>query len=128
MLDDRYKNAIYLTNIEGLSYEETSKPDAVICTDGAVTSSMKNAAVFAYKRKTGGKVLFSGSNINLLPEHIGIIPEDVDNIDFAGALTELCGFGGYKNSVFSEIETNCKKCADSPAARCFKCFVGLINT
>ena len=25
MLDERYKNAIYLVNIEGLSYEETSK-------------------------------------------------------------------------------------------------------
>ncbi len=105
------------------SYEENSKPDAVICADGAVTSSMKNAAVFACKRKTGGKLLFSGSNITLFPEHSEIIPSDIDAVDFAGALTELCGYTGYRNSVFSEIGINCTGCTDPSAEKCFKCFV-----
>ena len=105
------------------SYEETSKPDAVICTDGTVTSSMKNAAVFTNKRKTGGKLLFSGSGIGLLPEHLDIIPTDIDPIDFAGALTELCGYTGYKNSVFSEISIGCSQCADMSPEKCFQSFV-----
>ena len=110
------------------SYEQAAKPDAVICTDGAVTSSMKKAAVFACRRKSGGKLLFSGSNISLLPEHSAILPEDIDNIDFAGALTELCGFSGYRCSVFSEIETNCQNCNEQSPRKCFECFVKSINT
>ncbi len=102
------------------SYEENSKPDAVICADGAVTSSMKNAAVFACKRKTGGKMLFSGSGIELSPEHLKIIPEGIDEVDFAGAVTELCGYAGYRNSVFSEIAADC---ANISAEKLFKSFV-----
>jgi hypothetical protein len=84
---------------------------------------MKNAAVFTHKRKAGGKLLFSGSGIVLSPEHLDIIPTDIDPIDFAGALTELCGYTGYKNSVFSEISIGCSRCADVSPEKCFQSFV-----
>lgn len=105
------------------SYEKTSKPDAVICTDGAITSEMNSSAVFVSKRKTGGKILFSGSQTELLPKHKEILPQNIDAVDFAGALTELCGCPEYKNSVFSEIQISCQKCQNASAENCFKCFV-----
>ncbi len=105
------------------SYEENSKPDAVICADGAVTSSMKNAAVFACKRKTGGKLLFTGSGITLSPEHLEIIPDGIDAVDFAGAITELCGYAGYRNSVFSEVSIAGSGCDGTSPQKCLQCFV-----
>ncbi len=105
------------------AYEETSLPDAVICTDGNVTAAMKNAAVFTVKGKAGGKLVFWGNGTELLPVHSEILPDIINPVDFAGALTELCGCGDYKNAVFSETDSSCKSCNCSPAEKCFECFV-----
>lgn len=111
------------------AYEPISKPDIVICCDGAVTASMKNAAIFTSKRKNGGKLVFSGSGVCLAPKHAEIISPETDPVDFAGALTELCGSREYKNAVFSQIEATCRKCEDSPPEKCLECCcLGRINT
>lgn len=110
------------------AYEETSKPDIVICSDGAVTAAMRNSAVFAFRRKTGGRIIFSGSETELLQKHTEILPENIDSVDFAGAVTELCGCSEYKKSVFSQIEISCQKCEKKTAEKCLECFVKSINT
>lgn len=111
------------------TYEPAAKPDVVICCDGAVTASMKDAAIFTSKRKNGGKIVFSGSGVCLAPQHAEIISPETDPVDFAGALTELCGSREYKNAVFSQIETTCGKCGDSTPEKCLECYCfGRINT
>lgn len=105
------------------SYEPVSQPEIVICCDGAILSSMSEAAVFAAKRKTGGKVRFNGSGINLSDYHKELLPDDIETVDFAGALTELCGSSEYKLSPFSEIEISCNNCENPSAEKCLKCCV-----
>lgn len=111
------------------AYEPIAKPDIVICCDGAVAATMKNAAIFTSKRKNGGKIIFSGSGVCLTPQHAELISPETDPVDFAGALTELCGSPEYKRAVFSQIETTCRKCGDSSPEKCLECYCcGRINT
>lgn len=111
------------------AYEPISKPDIVICCDNTVAASMKDAAIFTSKRKSGGKIVFSGSNVSLSPQHAELISPETDPVDFAGALTELCGSPEYKRAVFSQIETTCRKCGDSTPEKCLECYCfGRINT
>ncbi|MBR3780797.1 MAG: hypothetical protein IKK63_06335 [Clostridia bacterium] len=105
------------------NYEPVSQPEIVICCDGAVLSSMNNAAVFVAKRKTGGKVRFNGIGVRLSDYHQELIPDDIETVDFAGALTELCGSSEYKFSPFSEIEISCSNCENPVAEKCLKCCV-----
>ncbi len=109
-------------------YEQTEKPDIVICCDGAVTAAMCNSAVFAFRKKSGGKILFSGSEISLLQNHRDVLPENIDSVDFSGALTELCGCSEYKKTAFSQVEISCIKCENKTAEKCLKCFLNPINT
>lgn len=105
------------------AYEPISKPDIVICCDGVISPAMNSAAVFGYKHKPCGKIYFCGSGIKLSQEHWDILPESIDPVDFAGALTELCGSPEYKSSVFENTETNCSDCENSSPKKCLKCFI-----
>ncbi len=104
-------------------YEPSGLPEIVICCDGAVMSSMNESALFTFKRNFGGKVRFCASGVELSEHHKSILPPDIENVDFAGALTELCGTGEYKHAVFSEIEINCDKCQNPIAEKCLECYV-----
>lgn len=103
------------------SYEPVSGTDIVICCDGVLTSSMQNAAVFTDNRKCGGKVSFCCSKLELLPVHKEIVPENIEPIDFAGALFELCGCFSYCNSSFSEIDISCAMCENRSVTECLTC-------
>lgn len=105
------------------AYEPTAKPDIVICCDGVMSPAMQAAAVFSYKHKACGKINFCGSGIVLAQSHRENVPDNIDPIDFAGALTELCGSPEYKNSFFSHIESSCSVCENSAPENCLRCFV-----
>ena len=104
------------------SYEPSLKPDIVICCDGAVTCAMSNAAIFTSKRINCGKIRFSGSGTLLTAKHTELIPPSIDTVDFAGALTELCGSSEYKSSVFSELDISCSACAVGQPEKCLECY------
>ncbi len=104
-------------------YEPVKVPEIVICCDGAVMSSMNEAALFTFKRNFGGKVRFCASGIELSEYHESVLPPDIEKVDFAGALTELCGSNEYRLSPFSEIEISCKKCENPIAEKCLECYV-----
>ena len=119
---DAYENhgaSLVLRNI----YEPVSQPEIVICCDGAVLSSMNKAAVFVTKRKTGGKVRFNGNGVELSEFHKELIPDNIETVDFAGALTELCGSPEYKHSPFSSIEISCTECENPTAEKCLECCI-----
>ncbi len=109
------------------SYEPIKKPDIVICCDGAVTSAMSDCAVFAFRKKTCGKIRFIGSGINLTNEHQSFLPEGIDPLDFACALTELCGSREYSASCFADIEMSCRKCASPLPENCILCHIIGLN-
>lgn len=103
-------------------YEPSGKPDIIICCDGRLSPKAENAAVFCHKSKSIGKLQIRGSGINLKPHHREIIPESIDAVDFAGALTELCGCSEYKKSIFSNTEISCENCENTSAEKCLACF------
>ena len=103
------------------SYEAVSMPEIIISSDGAVSSKMKDAVIFSPKRKSCGKLVVFGSGVRLSESHLSVIGEDIDSVDFAGALTELCGSSEYRNSVFEKPETTCGKCVSSSAEKCLLC-------
>lgn len=105
------------------SYEPPRKPDIVICCDGAVSAAMSDAAIFTFRRKSCGKIRFCGSGITLTDEHCSFLPEGIDPLDFAAALTELCGNREYACSCFESVETSCKKCASPLPENCILCHV-----
>ena len=104
-------------------YDPSPTPEIVICCDGAVLSAMNEAAVFAFRRNHAGKLRFCANGVELSDFHKSILPEDIDPVDFAGALTELCGSSEYRLSPFSEIEISCNKCPDTSASKCLECFI-----
>jgi hypothetical protein len=104
------------------SYEPGEKRDIVICCDGGFSPYMKSAAVFAYKQCSEGKLRFSGSGVSVAENHRRIIPDDIDSTDFAGAVTELCGSGEYKNCNFSSLVSNCNICDNPSPEKCLACF------
>lgn len=103
------------------NFEPSTKNDVVICCDGAISSSMKDAAIFTSSRKSGGKIRLCGSGIELSDEHRELIGDSISSVDFAGALTELCGSSVYRNSLFEKIEISCKKCDESAPENCLQC-------
>lgn len=104
------------------AYETSAKPDIVICCDGGLSPLMQSAAVFGYKHSLTGKIHFCGSGIELTDAHRQIIPPDIDPVDFAGAVTELCGSSEYKSSVFSDVVSSCNICDEPSPEKCLKCF------
>lgn len=105
------------------SYEATSNGnDIVICCDGVTTPAMENAAVFSDRRKNGCKLNFRGSGLPLLPVHSEMIPDNIDPLDFADALFELCGCTAYIKSSFSTVETSCNQCEKHSPEKCLNCF------
>lgn len=96
--------------------------DIVICCDGVITPAMENAAVFSDRRKSGGKLNFWGNGLALLPVHSETVPDNIDPLDFASALFELCGCTAYTNSTFSAVETSCKQCETHSPEKCLGCF------
>lgn len=85
-------------------YEPSPTPDIVICADGCISPLMSKSAVFLFSKRTDSRLCFTLSGTTLLSEHTGILPEGVDSVDFAGALTELCGSGEYAENTASSIE------------------------
>lgn len=104
------------------SYEPTAKPDIVICSDGGVSPLMQSAAVFADRHSLTGRIHFCGSGVELTEAHTETVPSDIDPIDFAGAVTELCGSSEYKNAVFSHVISSCNICDSPSTERCLKCY------
>ena len=103
------------------SYEAVNMPEIIICGDGAVSPEMKNAVIFSSKRKNCGKLVIYGSGVRLTESHCAAIGEGIDSVDFAGALTELCGSAEYRNSVFEKTATTCTECAEYSIEKCLLC-------
>ncbi len=119
---DAYKNhgaSLVIRN----TYEPVKQPEIIICCDGAVLSSMNDSAIFVAKRKHGGKIRFCGRGTELSDYHKSFLPADIETVDFAGALTELCGSSEYKSSVFSEIGISCDRCENTNPQKCLECYV-----
>lgn len=85
-------------------YEPSAIPDIVICADGRLSPLMAESAVFLFSKKAGSKLCFTLDGTQLFPEHANILPKGVDSVDFAGALTELCGSGEYAENTALNIE------------------------
>lgn len=110
------------------AYEAVENADIVICCDGVVSPAMQNSVIFAYGKKSCGKLCFSASGLELLPVHRETVPENICPIDFAGALFELCGCFSYCNSCFSQVETSCRKCECRSVSGCLQCVTEQLNS
>lgn len=104
-------------------YQPVEKSEIIICCDGATTEAMKNAAVFSFKRGIYGNLRFYSYGIELSEKHKKIIPESVDAVDFASAVTELCGSTEYKSACYAFTEVNCTDCTDASASECLNCYI-----
>lgn len=109
-------------------YEPVSKPEIIICGDGAVTPSMKNAIVFSSKKKSSDGLVIYGNSTALTKNHLDAIGSGINSVDFAGAVTELCGSSEYRNSVFESTASNCFECDSESAAKCLMCRFNINNT
>ncbi len=106
------------------SYEVSGKTDIVICSDGGISPQMHSAIIFSHRPVTAGIMNFCGSGIALSEKHSSLIPADTDPIDFAGAVTELCSDGEYKNAVFSDVLRACNICDNPTTDKCLECCIG----
>lgn len=104
------------------SHSTVSKPEIIICSDGAITPSMSCCAVFSHKKYAGGKLMVCGSDITLSEKHRSIIPDYINPTDFAGALKELCGSNDYSDSVFADTEINGTPCNNEHISECLSLF------
>ncbi len=104
-------------------YEPANQPEIIVCCDGAILSAMNEAAIFTSKNTGIGKLRIFGKDVELTDSHKSIIPDDIETVDFVGALTELCGSGEYRHSCFSKLGVSCDNCEDKSAEKCLECFV-----
>ena len=104
------------------SHSPAQKREIVICCDGATAPSMQDCAVFSNKKYACGKLSLCGSNITLTPEHSGITSDYINPVDFAGALSELCGSQIYSSAVFSDTEINSIPCDMRHMCECISAF------
>lgn len=104
-------------------YQPVSKKEIIICCDGATTEEMRNSAVFSFRRGIHGMLRFFSEGIELSEKHREFIPESIDSVDFASAVTELCGSTEYKSSRFSQTEVRCSLCEDKNAKKCLECYL-----
>ncbi len=86
------------------TFEKSSKRDAVIFCGGNKNEFSCADIVFTTDRKMRGKTTVIGSDLVLLEEHKEVIGNGIDSVDFAGAVTELCGSHSYENSVCERID------------------------
>lgn len=110
------------------AYEAVEGIEIVVCCDGIISPAMQNSIIFACGKKSGGKLCFCGNGLELLPVHKAIVPENIEPVDFAGALFELCGCFTYCNSCFSKVEISCKKCENRSAKECLQCVAKQLNS
>lgn len=110
------------------SYDAVENVDIVICCDGIISPSMQNSIIFTHSRKSCGKISFCASGLELLPTHKSIVPENIEPLDFAGALYELCGCFSYRSSCFSDIDISCKKCEIRSVTECLHCIAEQLNS
>lgn len=103
-------------------YQPSGKKEIIICCDGGTTEAMQNSAVFSFKRGIYGKLRFFSSGINLSERHRKVIPENIEPVDFAAAVTELCGSTEYKSACFAQTESSCSACPCTDASECLKCY------
>lgn len=105
------------------SYEPPSKPDVVICCDGIIPPNATGAAVFSHKPTQSGKLNFRCSGLSLSEHHKEILPDNVDCVDFAGAITELCGSPEYRNFRYENVVSGCSVCGNTDPSECLICYV-----
>lgn len=105
------------------AYQPVSKKEIIICCDGATTEEMQNSAVFSFRRGIHGTPRFFSDGIELSENHRKFIPENIDSVDFASAVTELCGSTEYKSSRFSQTDVNCTLCDEKSKAKCLECYL-----
>lgn len=105
------------------SYEPLTKPDIVICCDGIIPSEAAEAAVFSHKPTQSGKLNFRCNGLSLSDSHKSIVPENIDSVDFAGAITELCGSPEYRNSRYENVTSDCSACKNTLPSECLRCYV-----
>ncbi len=110
------------------SYDAVENVDIVLCCDGIISPSMQNSIIFTHSRKSCGKISFCASGLELLPTHKAIVSENIEPLDFAGALYELCGCFSYRNSCFSDIDISCKKCEIGSVTECLHCVAEQLNS
>lgn len=103
-------------------YEETEKPDIIVNCDGTYTPLMSKSALITSKHGSLGALRIECSGIELTPYHKNLLPPDIEPIDFAGALSELCVCSDYINSVFKTVESTCTGCTENNA-NCLQCYV-----
>ena len=104
------------------NYRPVRKKEIVICCDGTTTAEMKNSAVFSFRQNKYGKLRFFSEKISLSENHGKIIPDNIDPVHFAAAVTELCASTEYKSSIFSHTESSCGRCADTTVSDCLQCY------
>lgn len=104
-------------------YQYDEKKEIIISCDGSTTQDMSNSVVFSFKRGIYGKIRFYSHEICLSDNHSAVIPKGIDSVDFAAAVTELCGSSEYKHSCFSTTEISCSECNDSEKAKCLRCYI-----
>lgn len=104
-------------------YQPVSKKEIIICCDGATTEEMQNSAVFSFRRGIHGMPRFFSEGIELSEKHREFIPGNIDSVDFASAVTELCGSTEYKSSCFSQTDIICNLCDEKNCAKCLECYL-----
>lgn len=107
-------------------YQPVSKKEIIICCDGATTEDMQNSAVFSFRRGIHGMPRFFSDGIDLSEKHKELVPESISSVDFASAVTELCGSTEYRSSHFSRTEVTCPLCTEKGKSKCLECYLSHI--
>lgn len=90
-------------------YRPAAGPELLICCSGIPANAPANACLLTAQPANTAATELTGRAFPLRPTHAALLPEGVETLAFAGALTELCACPDYRAAIFPDL-------AGAPAA------------
>lgn len=83
--------------------DSSSFTDIIICTDNCLPAAVNASCVISYARSPRGCLSVNGNGIYTDERYNSVLPKNIEPLDFAGALLELCGCASLTDSCFAAL-------------------------
>ncbi|MBQ6268306.1 MAG: hypothetical protein IJK64_11115 [Clostridia bacterium] len=84
-------------------YRPAPGPELLLCCSGVPPGVPASACLLTAQSADTSATVLTGHAFSLRPTHAALLPDGVDALAFAGALTETCACPDYRDAVFSDL-------------------------
>ena len=85
------------------AYRPAPGPELLLCCSGVPADVPESACLLTAQPVAVSATALTGRAFPLQPTHAALLPDGVEALDFAGALTEICACPDYRAAVFPDL-------------------------